>query len=43
MALGAQTSAVLKLAVGYALKLVVPGLVIGLIIALALARVMSSQ
>jgi putative ABC transport system permease protein len=42
MALGAQTSAVLKLAVGYGLKLVIAGLVIGLIAAFALTRVMST-
>jgi putative ABC transport system permease protein len=42
MALGAQTSAVLKLAVGYGMKLVIVGIVIGLIAALALTRVMST-
>ncbi|HEU4713487.1 MAG TPA: ABC transporter permease [Pyrinomonadaceae bacterium] len=42
MALGAQTGAVLKLAVSYGLKLVVAGLVIGLIAAFALTRVMST-
>ena len=42
MALGAQTSAVLKLAVGYGLKLVVAGIVIGLIASFALTRVMST-
>ena len=42
MALGAQTGAVLKLAVGYGLKLVIAGLVIGLIAAFALTRVMST-
>ena len=42
MALGAQTSAVLKLAVGYGMKLVVAGIVIGLIAAFALTRVMST-
>jgi putative ABC transport system permease protein len=42
MALGAQTGAVLKLAVGYGLKLVLAGLVIGLAVAFALTRVMSS-
>ena len=42
MALGAQTGAVLKLAVGYGLKLVVAGIVIGLIAAFALTRVMST-
>jgi putative ABC transport system permease protein len=42
MALGAQTGAVLKLAIGYGMKLVLAGLVIGLIAAFALTRVMSS-
>jgi putative ABC transport system permease protein len=42
MALGAQTTAVLKLAVGYGLKLVAVGIVIGLIAAFALTRVMST-
>ncbi len=42
MALGAQTSAVLKLAVGYGLKLVMAGIVIGLIAAFALTRVMAT-
>ncbi|HKG58790.1 MAG TPA: ABC transporter permease [Pyrinomonadaceae bacterium] len=42
MALGAQTGAVLKLAVGYGMKLVLAGLVIGLIAAFALTRVMST-
>jgi putative ABC transport system permease protein len=42
MALGAQTGAVLRLAVGYGLKLVVAGTVIGLIAAFALTRVMST-
>jgi len=42
MALGAQTSTVLKLAVGYGFKLVVIGIAIGLIAALALTRVMST-
>jgi putative ABC transport system permease protein len=42
MALGAQTGAVLKLAVGYGMKLVVAGLVIGLIAAFALTRVMAT-
>jgi putative ABC transport system permease protein len=42
MALGAQTGAVLKLAVGYGLKLVIAGVVIGLIAAFALTRVMST-
>jgi putative ABC transport system permease protein len=42
MALGAQTGAVLKLAVGYGLKLVIAGIVIGLVAAFALTRVMST-
>jgi putative ABC transport system permease protein len=42
MALGAQTTTVLKLAVGYGFKLVVIGITIGLIAALALTRVMSA-
>lgn len=42
MALGAQTGAVLKLAVGYGLKLVIAGIVIGLIAAFALTRVMAT-
>ncbi len=42
MALGAQTGAVLKLAVGYGLKLVLAGVAIGLIAAFALTRVMST-
>ena len=42
MALGAQTSAVLKLAVGYGLKLVLAGIAIGLVAAFALTRVMST-
>jgi putative ABC transport system permease protein len=42
MALGAQTSAVLRLAVGYGFKLVIAGIAIGLIAALALTRVMST-
>jgi putative ABC transport system permease protein len=42
MALGAQTGAVLKLAVGYGLKLVLVGVVIGLIAAFLLTRVMST-
>ncbi|HKU72377.1 MAG TPA: ABC transporter permease [Pyrinomonadaceae bacterium] len=42
MALGAQTSAVLKLAVGYGVKLVAAGIAIGLIAAFALTRVMST-
>jgi len=42
MALGAQTASVLKLAVGYGMKLVIAGIVIGLIAAFALTRVMST-
>jgi predicted permease len=42
MALGAQTGAVLKLAVAYGMKLVIAGIVIGLIAAFALTRVMST-
>ena len=42
MALGAQTPAVLKLAVGYGMKLVIAGIVIGLIAAFALTRVMAT-
>jgi putative ABC transport system permease protein len=42
MALGAQTSAVLKLAVGYGLKLVAAGIAIGLVAAFALTRVMAT-
>ena len=42
MALGAQTGAVLKLAVGYGMKLVIVGVVIGLIAALMLTRVMAT-
>ena len=42
MALGAQTGAVLKLAVGYGMKLVIAGIVIGLVAAFALTRVMST-
>lgn len=42
MALGAQTGAVLKLAVGYGLKLVIAGIAIGLIAAFFLTRVMST-
>ena len=42
MALGAQTGAVLKLAVGYGLKLVVAGIAIGLVAAFALTRVMAT-
>ena len=42
MALGAQTPAVLKLAVSYGMKLVIAGIVIGLIAAFALTRVMAT-
>ena len=42
MALGAQTGAVLKLAVGYGMKLVIIGIAIGLIAAFALTSVMST-
>jgi putative ABC transport system permease protein len=42
MALGAQTGAVLRLIVGQGLKVVVIGVVIGLLAALALARLMKS-
>jgi putative ABC transport system permease protein len=42
MALGASTGAVLKMAVGYGLKLVLAGVVIGLIAAFALTRLMST-
>jgi putative ABC transport system permease protein len=42
MALGAQTGTVLKLAIGYGMKLVIAGIVIGLIAAFALTRVMSA-
>ena len=42
MALGAQATAVLKLAVGYGLKLVLAGVAIGLIAAFALTRLMST-
>ena len=42
MALGAQTSAVLKLALGYGFKLVLAGIAIGFIAALVLTRVMST-
>jgi len=42
MALGAQTGAVLKLAVGYGLKLVFAGVLIGLVAAFALTRLMST-
>ena len=42
MALGAQTGAVLKLAVGYGMKLVLIGILVGLIAAFALTRLMST-
>ena len=42
MALGAQTTAVLKLAVGYGLKLVIAGIVLGLLAAFVLTRLMST-
>ena len=42
MALGAQTSTVLKLAIGYGLKLVIAGIAIGLVAAFALTRVMAT-
>lgn len=42
MALGAQTPAVLKLAVGYGMKLVIAGIIIGLIAAFALTQVMAT-
>ena len=42
LALGAQTSTVLKLALGYRLKLVVVGTLIGLAVAFGLTRLMSS-
>ena len=42
MALGAQTGAVLKLAVGYGMTLVIIGIVIGLVAAFALTRLMST-
>lgn len=42
MALGASTGAVLKLAVGYGLKLVLIGITIGLVAAFMLTRVMST-
>jgi putative ABC transport system permease protein len=42
MALGAQTGAVLKLAVGYGMKLVIAGIVVGLIAAFALTRLMAT-
>ncbi|HSE21319.1 MAG TPA: ABC transporter permease [Pyrinomonadaceae bacterium] len=42
MALGAQTAAVLKLALGYGMKLVITGIAIGLVAAFALTRLMST-
>src|SRR5215213_8525161 len=42
MALGAQTAAVLKLALAYGMKLVIIGIAIGLVAAFALTRLMSS-
>ena len=42
MALGAQTGTVLRLAVGYGLKLVLIGVSIGLVAAFALTRIMST-
>lgn len=42
MALGAQTGAVLRLAVGYGLKLVLAGVLIGLLAAFMLTRLMST-
>ncbi|HET9713468.1 MAG TPA: ABC transporter permease, partial [Pyrinomonadaceae bacterium] len=42
MALGAQTGAVLKLAVSYGMKLMIIGIVIGLVAAFVLTRVMST-
>jgi putative ABC transport system permease protein len=42
MALGASAGAVLKMAVGYGLKLVIAGVVIGLIAAFALTRLMAT-
>ena len=42
LALGAQTSTVLKLALGYGLKLVVVGTLIGLVVAFGLTRLMST-
>ena len=43
MALGAQTGAVLKLAVGHAMKLVIIGIVVGLIASFALTRLMATM
>ena len=42
LALGAQTSTVLKLALGYGLKLVIVGTLIGLVVAFGLTRLMST-
>jgi putative ABC transport system permease protein len=42
MALGAHTSAVLKLAVGYGMKLVLIGIAIGLVAAFVLTRLMAT-
>ena len=42
LALGAQTSTVLKLALGYGLKLVVVGTLIGLVVSYGLTRLMST-
>lgn len=42
LALGAQTSTVLKLALGYGLKLVIAGTLIGLVVAFGLTRLMST-
>lgn len=42
LALGAQTSTVLKLALGYGLKLVVLGTLIGLVVSFGLTRLMST-
>ena len=42
MALGAQTGTVLKLAVGYGMKLVIIGIAIGLIASFVLTRLMST-
>ena len=42
MAVGAQTGAVLKLAVSYGMKLVIIGIIVGLVAAFVLTRVMST-